>query len=472
MRPLSALCLVMGIAACGAPPAAVSSPQPSELTRLDDALRRLAQQVEPSVVQVLASGYTPIPGGQATGTSLIARRMAGGSGVILTPDGYIATNHHVVEGASRLQVRLARSRPIKAPEDGGSVLGIQGPLLDAAIVGVDPETDLAILKVEGEGLPHQLLGDSDRLQRGQMVLAFGSPRGLQGSVSLGIVSTVARQLSPDSPMVYVQTDAPINPGDSGGPLVGIDGQIVGLNTLIASEGGGSEGLGFAVPANIVREVFEQIRKHGRVRRGIIGVESQTLTPVLAYGLGLDRSVGVILSDVLPFSPAAKAGLRVGDVVVTVDHQIMENARQFDVTLYRRAVGDKVILEVLRQGKTLAVPVTVAERPDDPTRLSTMVDPQKNQIDRLGVVGVTLSPAMSRLLPALRSPTGVVVATSGREMGPEGGFLPGDVIYAINGRLVPDVETLKQVVESAPKGHPLVIQLERRRRYRFMALEAR
>ena len=216
------------------------------------------------------------------------------------------------------------------------------------VIGVDQETDLAVLKLQiDRELTVLELGDSETLSPGELVMAFGSPLGLANSVSLGVVSAVARQIRVDDPMIYIQTDASINPGNSGGPLVDVDGRVVGINTFILSQSGGSEGIGFAVPSNIVRTVYEQIRQFGRVRRGEIGVHSQTLTPELASGLGLPQMWGVVLADVYPGSPAAAAGLRIGDIILTLNGKTMENARQFQVNLYPRRVGETLDLEVLR-----------------------------------------------------------------------------------------------------------------------------
>jgi serine protease Do len=208
------------------------------------------------------------------------------------------------------------------------------------------------------------------------VLAFGSPFGLHNSVSLGVVSAVARQLEPESPMIYVQTDASINPGSSGGPLVDVSGRIVGINTLIVSQAGGNEGLGFAAPSNIVRTVYEQIKKNGRVRRGDIGVRAQTVTAVMALGLKLERDHGAILSDIMPGSPAARVGLKPGDLVLTLDGKPMDNGRQFLVGLYRHMVGDVVSLEILRDGRVLETSVAVSERQDPFDDLSASVDPAR------------------------------------------------------------------------------------------------
>ncbi len=240
-----------------------------------------------------------------------------------TPTGYIVTNAHVVQGAHRVQVQVQSPRR----EGQRSVLRPRPRLLTARIVAVDEETDLAVLKVDEAGLPAVTLADSDTVHPGQIVLAFGSPLGLDSSVTMGVVSAVARQLEADDPMIYIQTDASINPGNSGGPLVDAEGRVIGINTLILSQSGGNEGLGFAAPSNIVRHVFEQVRRFGRVRRGQIGVRAQTITPALAEGLSLTRDWGVVLGDVFPDGPAAKAGLQVGDVVETLDGKPMENGRQ-------------------------------------------------------------------------------------------------------------------------------------------------
>ena len=261
--------------------------------------------------------------------------------MIVDPEGYVVTNAHVVANASRIQVEL----PLSDRDTVGlrSVVQPRGELVAAQVVGVDQETDLAVLKLRVDrALTALPLGDSEALRPGELVMAFGSPLGLANSVSLGIVSAVARQIRADDPMIYIQTDASINPGNSGGPLVNVEARVVGINTFILSQSGGSEGIGFAVPSNIVRTVYEQIRRFGRVRRGEIGVYGQTITPELARGLGLYQMWGVVLADVYPGGPAATAGLQVGDVVLTLDGKTMENARQFQVNLYPRRVGEPSI----------------------------------------------------------------------------------------------------------------------------------
>ena len=307
---------------------------------------------------------------------------------------------------------------------------------------------------------------------GQLVLAFGSPMGLNSSVTLGVVSAVARQLEADEPMIYLQTDAPINPGNSGGPLVNVDGQIVGINTLILSQSGGNEGLGFAAPSNIVRNVFEQIRQFGRVRRGEIGVRAQTITPLLAEGLHLPRDTGVDPERRVPGGRRPqRPGLKAGDIVLSLDGKPMENGRQMQVNLYSRAVGDTVQLEIERGTTVQPVLVKVAEREDDPTRFSPLVAPDEPYIDRLGVLGLTLDAKAAEMLPDLRVTSGVVIAaTSAATLsGAEGQLKSGDVIHDVNGKPVTSVEELRAAIARLKAGDAVVMQVEREGELIYVAL---
>ncbi len=294
----AALLLIPATAAAqGAQPR--SSPSRG-LTELSQSLQDLAERVSPSVVQIFVTGYAePDEDDQAASEPVLER--SSGSGVIVDPDGYIVTNAHVIERATRIEVELALAATGSAT--GTSVLRRRGRVVGAQIVAIDHETDVAVIKIEAKALPVLAFGDSEALRPGQIVLAFGSPLGLESSVTLGVVSAVARQLTPEDPMIYIQTDAPINPGNSGGALVDTEGRLVGISTLIYSQSGGNEGIGFAAPSNIVRNVFTQIRKTGRVRRGDIGVHTQTITPLLAEALGVSADAGVVLSDVAPGGPA-------------------------------------------------------------------------------------------------------------------------------------------------------------------------
>ena len=458
---MAALYLLLFLALEGS---SVQATKPS-LTAISESFEALAERINPAVVSIFATGYSV---GQGIGSSreLIAESRSRGSGVILTEDGYIVTNAHVIAGARRIRLLLPRRG------EGSSILGTRGDTAGAQIVGVDLETDLAVLKMEATGLPHLELGDSEALRPGEIVFAFGSPLGLDNSVTMGVVSASARQLRPDDPMIYIQTDASINPGNSGGPLVDAVGNVVGINTLIFSQSGGSEGLSFAAPSNIVRTVFEQIRKTGRVHRGEIGVTAQTISPLMARGLDLPQDWGAILADVTPGGPAASAGLEPGDIVVSLDGKIMENARQLAVNLYQRSVSDRVRIEALRGAERLQFDVEVVGRKDHPNRFAGMVHPDRNLVPQLGILGIDLDRDMAPYFSGLRRASGVIVAARAVEATPlDGeGLKPGDVIYSVNRLDVSSLAELKAAIARYRPGDPVVIQVERDGTLRYIKLE--
>ena len=436
---------------------------------LSISLEALARRVNRSVVKIVTTGYGLSEDTDSDDASLLTRQRATGSGVILTPDGYIATNAHVIQGARRIRVQLPVSERVEQKRR--SIVKPAGTVLEAKVVGVDRETDLAVLKVEAKSLPHLELGDSRALRQGQLVMAFGSPLGLRNSVSLGVVSSIARQLKPDSPMIYIQTDASINPGNSGGPLVDVHGRVVGLNTMILSQSGGSEGIGFAVPSDILRGVFDQIRKEGHVHRGEIGVSVQTITPLLSAGLKLPQDWGVLVADATPDGPADRSGVQPGDIVLSLDGKPMENARQLEVNLYPHPVGDKVTLEVLRGSDRLTMDVPVVAEDDDPQRFADLVDPAKNLIPKLGILGIEIDKRLAAMLPDLRRQYGVVVAA--RAAGSDGSEVdlrPGDVIYAMNNQPTATVAALQTALAQLKSGDPVVLQLERDGQLLYLAFE--
>jgi serine protease Do len=431
---------------------------------LSSSLEATSRRVGASVVQIFTTSYRPGNAVVARSADLLTAERASGSGVVVDPDGYIVTNAHVVAGAQNLRVEI----PITPV--GQSILATRSRVVKAQVVGVDTETDLAVIKVDEQKLPTLPFGDSDDLHAGQLVLAFGSPLGLNNSVSLGVVSGVARQLAPESPMIYVQTDASINPGSSGGPLLDLRGRVMGINTMIISQSGGNEGVGFAAPSNIVKAVYEQIRKDGHVRRGEIGIRAQTITPVLASGLNLSRDYGVILADVTPGGPADQAGLRAGDIVLSLDGKPIENGRQLQISLYRRALGEVISLEILRDGETAKVPVAINERKDVLGGLSASIDPRDNLIPRLGVLGVNLDQRIVESLPVRRTRFGVVVVSTvaGAIDAREGGLDVGDVISAVNKTPVRELSELRTAIDGLKAGDPVVLQLERRGELTYLA----
>jgi serine protease Do len=453
--------------------ASVTVAQPSKksdaLHEFSSSLENLALRVNRGVVKIVSIGYSiGADDEDATNTAVLSRQRSLGTGFLLTADGYIVTNAHVVQGSRQVRVQLpASEQEVKGKN---SVVKPNGKMLDAKVVGVDRETDLAVLKVDKTGLSHLNLGDSESLRPGQLVLAFGNPLGLQNSVSMGVVSSTSRQIKPDDPMIYIQTDASINPGNSGGPLVDIDGIVMGVNAFIMSQSGGSEGIGFAIPSNIVKSIFDQIRKGGHVHRGQVGLRTQSLTPALAQGLGLPRDSGVLVADVTPDGPAEEAGVKIGDIILAMDGKPMENARQFEVNVYKHEIGQTVKLTVLRDDRQLELPVSVTERDDDPQRFADLVDPEKNQIKRLGILGVEIGPKILELLPDLRKPYGVVVAARIAAVATGGDFQPGDVIHEINGAPISTITALRETLDNSKPDTPLVMQVERDGKMMYQVLE--
>lgn len=453
-------------AAVLAGPAAVVAQGGDQLAGLSRSFEQLSARAMPTVVQVFTVGYAPLRDESMAGTVGLTERS--GSGVLVSASGDILTNAHVIDGARRVEVLLAVPAVPTAP--GQSILAPVGKRLTATVVGIDEETDLAVLSIDGADFPFLPLGDSDDLRPGQVVLALGSPLGLRNSVTMGVVSAAARQLEPEGRMVYVQTDAPVNPGNSGGPLVDTQGRVVGINTLIFSRSGGSEGIGFAVPSNIARHVYEEIRRAGRVRRGDIGVFAQTITPLLSEGLRLVNEWGVILADVYPGGPADRAGLRPGDVVVALDGKPIENGRQFDVTIYRKPLGRPVTVDVRRGLERLQVAVSVVERDDAITRLGDLVRGDENHVDRLGIVVVALDRRVAASLPWAREPAGLVVAARlpGRAMG-EQVLLPGDILLSLNGEALRAPAGLRAAVGPLLPGQVAVFHVNRRGRLLFVPI---
>jgi len=444
-----------------------TTPRAPDLRNLSRSLETVAAKVGPTVVQIRVTAYGPVPGGATSTGALLGSQRSTGSGVILSADGFIVTNAHVVDGGRRFTVVLPR--PAVAGVPGRSALAPVSQQVPATLVGIDRETDLAVLKVALTGLPFARIGNSDSLAPGQVVLAFGSPFGLASSVTMGVVSAVGRQLRDEDRMIYIQTDTPINPGNSGGPLVTAEGVVVGINTMIFSQSGGSEGIGFAAPGNIARFVFDQIRTNGRVRRGEIGVFAQTITPALAAGLRLSREWGVVLGDVYPNGSAAKAGLRIGDVILSLDGKPMENGRQFDVTLYQRRIGDPVNLEVGRGLQRLTLRVPVVERRDEADRFRELVTPEQNLISRLGILGLDLTPELAGMIPGLRDPQGVLVAGVAADTEGASGPLLGDVIYAVNGVTVRTLGDLRTAIGQVAPAGTAVLQVGRQGPLRFLTV---
>jgi len=437
------------------------------LRQFNGSLQALVAKVSPAVVQIQTAGLAPLEAGKKSGVALIVRQRAIGSGVIVDPDGYIMTNAHVVEGAQRVRVVLPVP-PSRSPLEITPVGKRQ--VLDAKVVGIHKETDLALLKIDGQHLPTLPLGTRRPVEPGELVFAIGSPEGLQNSVTMGVVSSVWRQPDPDNPMVYLQTDAPINPGNSGGPLVDLDGYIVGLNTFILSEGGGSEGLGFAIPARVVTFVYGNLRKHGHVHRTEIQAGAQTITPTLAAGLGLTQNWGVVISDVTPRGPADTAGLKLRDIVVAVDGRPILGLPGLTAALYLHAPDEAVRMEILRGNEKILLEVPALQYQDKTDQLADFIDPN-NRIGRLGIYVMKFDDRLRAAMPDVRIPSGVVVLGQSLDVNALSGELhAGDIIHTVNQLPIQSVEQLRSALRQLKPGDPLILQIERQGQLQYIDSE--
>jgi serine protease Do len=444
-----------------------SAPRGDALGQFNDSVQRLVQHVSPSVVQVIVTSYAPIEHADpADADVLVGTQRSIGSGVIVDPDGYIVTNAHVVSGARQISIVLSVFESGDATIRKGA--RARGRTIDARIVGTSPELDLALLKVDEVNLPALAFANTDRVGQGQLVFAFGSPEGFRNSVTMGVVSAPARQLDPDNPMVYIQTDAPINHGNSGGPLVDIDGNIVGINTFIVSASGGSQGLGFAIPSSVVRIAEEHLRRYGRLLPGEIGVRLQTITPDLARGLGLESDSGVVVSNVAPGGPAGVAGVRIQDIVLAADGVAVEDLPSLALHLFTRRVGDQLTLTVLRDHTTLDISVLVVERPQSVSRYNGFVDPRATPIAELGILALQIDDLADA--PSDQAPTsGVVVAARVPTLrAADVGLSAGDLICTVNGRVVSTLSELQAALRRVGPDGAVALQVLRDGQFQYVA----
>ena len=447
-----------GAAATEDKPAEPPNVPPNVLVQLNGALESLAARVSPAVVQILVTGYGPLREEDRSQTAYIVRQKAVGSGVIVDSSGYIMTNAHVVEGAQRIRVAL----PLPMGDSAGLVPIGKRRILEARLVGQHKDTDLALLKIEETDLPTLPLVSAQRPRVGQLVFAIGSPEGLQNSVTMGVVSALARQPDATKPLTYLQTDAPINPGNSGGPLVDMNGIVLGINTFILSEGGGSEGLGFAIPARVVDFVYHSLRKYGHVHRVEIGAGAQEITPTLAEGLHIAQHWGVIVDDVKPDGPAAAAGLKIQDIILKADDRRIETLPSLSAALYLHRLDEVVKLEILRGNERKILYVPAIESRDHMDELLDAVNPENSLISRLGVLAVDFTDELrTRLGGALRIPSGVIVVGRAADLIlPDTGLQAGDIIHQLNITPIDSMDKLRTAVGALKPGNPVVLQVER------------
>jgi serine protease Do len=369
-----------------------------------------------------------------------------GSGVIVNPDGYILTNNHVVEGASDVQVTLSDKRTLKAK-----------------VVGTDPRTDIAVLKIPTSGLSTVTLGDSTKAKVGDIVLAIGDPFGIGETATMGIVSAVGRRnLSLEGPGGYedfIQTDASINPGNSGGALVNTRGELIGINTAIISNGGGgNQGIGFAVPVNMARGVMEQILKTGKVTRGYLGVSIQGITPDLAKAFNLPSAEGALVGDVTPDSPGAKAGLQKGDVITALNGQKIADYTDLRLRISQTPPGTSINMEVYRNGQKQQMKATLVEFPEKTETAQSAPEGETPALE-----GVQVENLNSEITQQLNLPAGtrgvIITRVDPDSTAAETGLQRGDVIQEVNRKQVASVEQFRAAVRGAAN-QPLLLLVNR------------
>jgi serine protease Do len=462
--------VVLGVAFAAAQvsaPAEKAAPSPARhgLIELDEDLQALAERVGPAVVTIEVTGLTTVQDPNTRQTTYIAREQGVGSGIVVDPSGYILTNAHVVEHATSVWVLLFRHRNRQA----GGIEDAQR--FAAKVLGRDALTDIALLKVEATDLPALRLADSDQVHVGQLALAFGSPLGLENTVTLGVISSTQRQLNSATPVVYLQTDAAINPGNSGGPLIDISGDVIGMNTMIVSQSGGSEGVGFSIPSNMISFVYEQLRKRGHVRRGAIGIVAREITPTLSNGLVLGRQSGIILEDVLPNSSADRSGLHSGDILLAVDGKPFQDPQALSAWLFQKKVDDITAFRIQRGSEVLNLNVPVTERKRDPESILDPTQSEANIIPKLGIVGISITDSVAQLIPPTRSPGGILVTalTAGGNASLFG-LQPGDVLHFLNRTSLDSLETLRKLLAGLKPRDPVVFSIERDGQLNYIAFD--
>jgi serine protease Do len=368
------------------------------------------------------------------------QRVALGSGFIIDPAGYVVTNNHVVANADKV-----------------TVIFQDGSKHPAKVLGRDAKTDLALLKIEAkEPLPYVSWGDSNAAQVGDWVLAVGNPFGLGGTVSSGIISARGRDIHSGPYDDYLQLDAAINRGNSGGPTFNLNGQVIGINTAIYSPNGGSVGIGFAIPASLAKPVIEQLREHGKVERGWLGVQIQEVTPEIAKGLGLPKAEGALIADVTPDSPAAKAGLKQGDVILSFNGHEVAKVRDLPIVVAQTPVGDKAKVEVFRSGKDENLAVAIGKMPENPQVAENQQQgDQQDAGNSATALGLKLAPLTGELRQRAGVPKSVkgVVVTGIEDSSPlaQLGIQPGDVIVQVNQQPVTTPQQAESKLKEAQSG---------------------
>lgn len=418
-----------------------SNEQPVQtLKDFNDAIVNVAEQAIPTVVTIRVTQTVQVPTnplsrffGDPRGEPQERLRRGLGSGVIVSSDGYILTNNHVVENADELEVSLEN-----------------GDTYDGEVVGTDPQTDIAVVKIDAQNLNALKIGDSEQVRVGEMVLAIGSPLGenLAHSVSMGIISAKGRAIGIIGQGAgyenFIQTDAAINPGNSGGAMVNMDGELVGINTAIASRSGGNDGIGFAVPSNLAKSIMESLIETGKVARGFLGITyGGEVDRTMARAMGLEEAQGVIVGEVEVDGPADEAGLREGDVIQTLNGERIENWLKFRTAIATSSPGTEVELGIIRDGNKTNVTVTLGELSSD-QMATTQQQPDRDMEERLGFSVRTVTPDIAQQLGLESGQNGVVV--TGVQQGSNAqrqGLQEGDVITSVSRKNIENVADFRR-----------------------------
>jgi serine protease Do len=427
----------------------------------------LAKRVGPSVVNVSTTQLrrmaedVPSPFGEDDPRNDLLERFFGGriprgpqrqsglgSGFIIDSNGTILTNYHVVNDAQKISVTVS-----------------DGKTYDAKVVGKDQKSDIAVIKINaGRELPAVTLGDSDRLEVGEWVMAIGNPFGLDHTVTSGIVSAKGRQIGAGPYDNFIQTDASINPGNSGGPLLNLRGEVVGINTAIFSQSGGNIGIGFAIPSNSVKDLLPQLRDKGKVVRGYVGATVQKISPEIAESLGLKQTGGALVADVVRGGPAEKAGLKVGDVIVEFDKKIIKDSADLPAAVARVAPGTSVQLKIAREGKQISLPITVGEMKD--SEVIASIGPESD----LGLTVQPVTPDIAQSLWLERAEGLVVASVKPGSAADDAGLRSGDVITQVNRHPVKNLADYNREISRTEKTKSVLFLVHRGESSVFLALK--
>ncbi|MBI4509428.1 MAG: DegQ family serine endoprotease [Deltaproteobacteria bacterium] len=457
-RSLALAAIIMSCAGGGSspavfsPPALAQSSQPATpesaggMLSLADGFAAIVGRVSPAVVNISTirmtrTGHSPFGRG---GEPFFApffnpldapreRREQGlGSGVIVSSDGYILTNNHVVEGSAEIKVSLADGRDFRAK-----------------LIGTDKKTDIALIKIDAKDLPVVTMGDSTKVRVGEFAIAIGNPFGLDRTVTLGIVSAIGRgSMNIVDYEDFIQTDAAINPGNSGGALVNYKGELIGINTAIISRSQGNQGIGFAVPTHLVKATMDQLKKNGRVTRGYLGVAIQEITPALSRALGLTETRGALVGDVVDGGPAEKAGIRRGDVITELDGKPVESSRGFRLGIAQTSPGVKVRLTVFREGSRKDLVAVLDALPDDDSQASMSPGGRPSR-EILGLGLSPLTPDLARRLDVPPDTKGAVITeVDAGSLAEQAGLRPGDVILEVNRKPIVSPDDVEQAARNS------------------------